>query len=310
MPDRMIHVLDSASLFQEACLKLTEDKILAVDCEGLNLGRNGTLDIISVFSTSRLELFLFDITSVGSQGFDNGLRDLFENPLITKLMFDCRQDTDALYHIFGVNIDGLVDVQLMDVFHSLNKQPKDRLPARSAPNYWSEVDKSITRVRGLGACIQTILGNEDVQTEKRNVQVMMQSQPQNIWCIRPLPKTLADYCLEDVKYLFDLYYMYMSYGVCIEKVKSASIRYRDYIKAIPKTDNISKFVCGHNLLPHNILEVEPYLGQGTQCKGCFKRFNAREFKKDLGSSKRFCRVCRKLDSRPKSNHRHRPCNGS
>ena len=309
----MINLLDSVSLVEAACAKLATEEIIAMDCEGFNLGRNGTVDIISIFSTAAQELFLFDLTSVGKLGFECGLQVLLENPSITKLMFDCRQDADALYHIFGVNIEGLIDVQLMDVLHSQKSKPKVRLPARSAPNYWSEVDKSVSRVRGLGACIQTILGDETVKARKSDFQQLMQSKTKNLWSLRPLSKALADYCLEDVKHLYDLYYMYSSYGVDIEKVKSSSVRYRDYIKTIPNTEAVSKFVCGHNFLPHNILDVEPYLGQGTQCKGCFKRFNAREFnEKDLDYSKKFCRVCRKLNSRYaiNSNYRHRPCNRS
>jgi exonuclease 3'-5' domain-containing protein 1 len=309
----MTNVIDSVTLVKDACTRLASEEIIAVDCEGLNLGRNGTLDIISVFSTSCHELFLFDIKSVGKQSFECGLKLLLENPSITKLMFDCRQDADALYHIFGVNIEGLIDVQLMDVLHTLKLKPKIRLPARSSSNYWSEVDKTVSRVRGLGACIHAILGDESVQAEKGNVKEMMQNKAKNIWCLRPLPKVLVDYCLEDVKHLYDLYYLYTSYGVSIEKVKSASIRYRDYIKTIPKAEGINKFVCGHNLLPHNILDIETYLGQGLQCKGCCKRFNAREFNEmDPDSIKRFCRVCRKLNPQTGSyrSYKHRHCNRS
>ena len=42
--------------------------------------------------------------------------------------------------LVGVNIDGLIYVQLMDFLHSLNIQLKDRLPARLALNLWSDDD--------------------------------------------------------------------------------------------------------------------------------------------------------------------------
>jgi exonuclease 3'-5' domain-containing protein 1 len=43
------------------------------------------------------------------------LQQILEDPSVTKLMFDCRVDSDALFHQHGVSLKGVFDVQLADV---------------------------------------------------------------------------------------------------------------------------------------------------------------------------------------------------
>lgn len=61
---------------------------------------------------------LFDVALLGRAVFDDGsepLRGLLEDPAVTKLMFDCRRDSDALFHQFQVRLAGVLDVQLEHV---------------------------------------------------------------------------------------------------------------------------------------------------------------------------------------------------
>ena len=44
-----------------------------------------------------------------------GIRELLEDPDFPKIFFDCRQDSDALFHQFGVLLRGVRDLQLMEL---------------------------------------------------------------------------------------------------------------------------------------------------------------------------------------------------
>ena len=43
------------------------------------------------------------------------LRGLLENKGITKWMCDCRRDSDAIYHQFGIRMQNVIDLQMAEV---------------------------------------------------------------------------------------------------------------------------------------------------------------------------------------------------
>ena len=44
----------------------------------------------------------------------SSFRSLLEDPNVVKVTFDCRSDSDALFHQFGVTIQGVLDIQILD----------------------------------------------------------------------------------------------------------------------------------------------------------------------------------------------------
>ncbi len=66
-------------------------------------------------------------TGGGSSGAPGGglrcLKEMLECPSVTKLFFDVRCDAEALYHQHGVNLRGVVDLQLSEVRRSRRGQP-------------------------------------------------------------------------------------------------------------------------------------------------------------------------------------------
>ena len=81
--------------------------------QGENLGRDGKLHFIQ-FGCEDGSVFLFDILTLGMDAFEHGgLRALLEDGGVTKLMYDCRHDADALFHLCGgVRVAGAVDLQI------------------------------------------------------------------------------------------------------------------------------------------------------------------------------------------------------
>ncbi|KAL8997098.1 MAG: hypothetical protein Q9169_003534 [Polycauliona sp. 2 TL-2023] len=93
---------------------------LFIDLEGVNLCRNGTVSILQVLVSPGGSTYLIDIHSLGSKAFhtpgvdgQTTLKSILESDAISKVFFDVRNDSDALYAHFGIKLAGIQDLQLM-----------------------------------------------------------------------------------------------------------------------------------------------------------------------------------------------------
>jgi hypothetical protein len=103
--------IDTIDQVKFACDVLRDCLRIAIDIEGVNLGRTGRISIIQI-ATDRKEVFLFDITTLGVKAFNHGLRNILQSNRIQKMIFDCRQDCDALYHLYKVRLNSVHDCQV------------------------------------------------------------------------------------------------------------------------------------------------------------------------------------------------------
>ena len=180
--------VDTVPKVTRAVKELKKQKEIALDCEGFSLGRKGTLDIVTI-GTMNKKVFLFDITQLKSTAFDHGLRDLLQSDrdTMTKLMFDCRNDSDALLHLFNVKLDGVLDLQVVDYLRrkGMKKVNEDPVAIRG-------LDKIID---GGVASLKSRIGDQIKNASIRG---------QNIWIARPLGPELENYCALDVLKLFEI----------------------------------------------------------------------------------------------------------
>ena len=96
--------------------------ILAIDLEGHDLGRNDTISVLQMYVSALDTVYLLDIFVMGAPAFftpgihsGKTFANILENTQFVKLLYDCRRDNDALYHLFGVSMAGVVDLQLADI---------------------------------------------------------------------------------------------------------------------------------------------------------------------------------------------------
>ena len=85
---------------------------VAFDCEGVNLSRAGTLEIVSLcFEDSAYVVYLVDLGNAATQRQQraDALKRLFECASVTRVIHDCRMDCDALYHIHGIQLNNVHD---------------------------------------------------------------------------------------------------------------------------------------------------------------------------------------------------------
>jgi len=94
-----------------------------IDLEGVDLCREGSLSILTLLIDTgipTMRVCLIDVHSLGLQAFNTTgikqktLKDILQDEKIPKVFFDVRNDSDALFAHFGVALQGVEDVQLME----------------------------------------------------------------------------------------------------------------------------------------------------------------------------------------------------
>ena len=198
--------VDSLSTLQELLdtLELIPDSSppLSIDLEGVNLGRNGSISILSLYAVHLGIIYLVDVHTLGEAAFssprpgqDTSLRAILESPSIKKVIFDVRNDSDALYSHYGISLAGVQDLQLMEL----------------ATRIWSK-----KYVAGLAKCIERdspMSGLTKAEWKKRKDEVSRLFDPRKggsygIFNERPMAPEVQEYCSADVAHLPGLYGFY------------------------------------------------------------------------------------------------------
>ena len=162
------------SMVNTLCSSSDKDAKIAFDCEGVNLSRLGSVEIVSIcFSSS--EVYLIDFGKEKCPKIVETVKELFECSTLTKIIHDCRMDCDALYHNHGIKLNNVHDTSAFHDFigYEENKNLNDTLSFYGI-RVNAERDKSVYK-----------------------------SNP-NFWAARPLTKKMIDWASSDVDKLFQL----------------------------------------------------------------------------------------------------------
>ncbi|KAL1593138.1 hypothetical protein SLS60_010745 [Paraconiothyrium brasiliense] len=202
LPDIIDTQADVGSLADSLLDLPTNPPSLYVDIEGVNLSRHGTVSILQIYVLPTDRTYLVDIYTLKGAAFTTGgsrgqsLKQIFESVGIPKAFFDIRNDSDALYSHFGINVAGIVDIQLME------------LATRTG---------SKRCINGLARCMER--GEASMSyTEKarwaenkeagRKLFAPERGGSYEVFNVRPMPENIKQYCMQDVKYLPRLWQRY------------------------------------------------------------------------------------------------------
>ncbi|GAB7325052.1 hypothetical protein MBLNU13_g09148t2 [Cladosporium sp. NU13] len=98
---------------------------LSVDLlEGYHLRKDSTTSPVQIFVHATNAVYLVHVAVLGAAAFSTPvtavsgifkampltLKKVLESSAVTKLFWDCRSDSQALYHLYGVKLAGVVDV--------------------------------------------------------------------------------------------------------------------------------------------------------------------------------------------------------
>ena len=174
---------------------------LYLDLEGVKLGRRGSISIISLYIVPIKKIYLIDIHSLGKTAFSTtnrsatSLKTILESPSIPKVFFDIRNDSDALFSHFQISVNGIQDLQLMEL--ATRKGSKDV-------------------VAGLAKCIEnespiSAVAKEEWQRTKEGTRHLFDPKKggrYEIFNDRPMKPEIIQYCAWDLALLPGLYNVY------------------------------------------------------------------------------------------------------
>ncbi|KAF3072153.1 hypothetical protein CFAM422_005728 [Trichoderma lentiforme] len=192
------------------------EPLMYIDLEGEQLGRNGSVSLMTVlvYPGEGLErIYVIDIYTLGNITFevvggrDKSFKNILESPEISKVFFDVRRDSEALFAHYGVSLRGVWDLQLMD----------------SAARPRTEQRRLLS---GLAKCMQFA----PLTNAQKAEWTLCKNQGDLVWNPdkggsysafnkRPLPGEILRYCAGDVAYLPGMY----------KKYASKSARWRSFV---------------------------------------------------------------------------------
>jgi hypothetical protein len=168
--------------------EIKKHTIICVDLEGINLGRKGQITLLQIGVKN--SIYLFDVLELKEKLFDQGMRAILQSKKQLKLFFDCRTDSDALYHQYSVELKRVHDVQVFDILYRRIKKFGGKY------------------LRGYNNCVSAFVTNIDprfVSLKEKISKIMTDGSDNNFWGRRPIPEEALEYAAYDVKYMFDIY---------------------------------------------------------------------------------------------------------
>lgn len=125
MDQATITFIDTASSLRRVIDQITDlptdPPSLYLDLEGIRLGRKGSISLISILATPQNAVYIVDVHLLrdaafytsGSKG--ESLRSILESMHIPKVFFDIRNDSDALFSHYNIRVNGVIDLQLLEL---------------------------------------------------------------------------------------------------------------------------------------------------------------------------------------------------
>lgn len=301
-------LVDSDTGLQDAISEIKQKiaeriALLAVDCEGNSLSREGALTIITVATEEKV--YIFDVQKLGQATFSSGLGEILEDKSHKKLMFDCRQDSDALWHQFKVKLSGVLDLQLLEVIYrrenpsaSTTKTPQSSFKNKRGGrrNRRSQRTDEVEKIYGFGRCLELYLQDENLVKIKDKGRELLEEDDE-LWTKRPLTDELIQYCVVDTMAMFRLYNKMKDVnGGEQARLRVASDKYVDLYRG--KTERSFDEYETNAYLPLDIIPDKGTLGfpvANTVCTRCHRRFPHEEFSiTQLRNGEQKCRVCKEI----------------
>lgn len=190
---------------------LEKQKLISVDIEGVGLCAVGQISIIQigVIHDKSNKVFIFDMLHIGPQD-QKRLKNILEDRKIKKIMHDCRADSGALYHQLGITIQNVFDTQAYNVIVRSMVPGKKLMQLSSLTSLYK-----IYLLNGFNTNISdkyvrySKANHESIEYYNTLASNMMNSTNCECWLKRPLNNNLLIYSVNDVCWLFDLYFTFI-----------------------------------------------------------------------------------------------------
>eukprot|EP00927_Polykrikos_kofoidii_P079668 TRINITY_DN76463_c0_g1_i1.p1 TRINITY_DN76463_c0_g1~~TRINITY_DN76463_c0_g1_i1.p1 ORF type:complete len:326 (-),score=78.29 TRINITY_DN76463_c0_g1_i1:50-1027(-) len=289
---------DTVRTARAACERIASHRgPIAVDSEGVALGRDGKLSLIQIALPRYV--VIFDVQEIGGEslfGASCGLGQLLKDSNRVKVFFDCRRDCDTLDKQFALRVENIFDLQIADVILRDDDEDEQqrrlfgflhRGSIRGQPQNY----ENVVKLRSL----HEVLGEYGLSGKEK-----LSQYAHDQWGERPLSATLREYAFEDavgIRDLFEKMLQTPGYSEAEGAIKVASRRYADKIRSLAKLPE--KKYMDHPLLPLCVVEDFPEVPKAyptVACPKCLSELPASIFSKVKRKKRDFrCDVCRAID---------------
>ena len=180
--------------------------MLYFNLEGVRLGRHGSISIISLYIASLNKAYLIDIHRLGEAAFSTSndsstsLKSILESPAVTKVIFDVRNASDALFSHYQISVDGIKDLQIMELACRQDSQEVVTTLTEATLTECVEKDSAISTA--VKAKLQRM---EDCA--RRLYDPNMGGQYE-VFNERPIRPEIIQHCAQGAALLRGLYYVY------------------------------------------------------------------------------------------------------
>lgn len=204
--------VDSATgisdLLDAVALLWTDPPSIFIDLEGSNVSRNGSISLLVLLLDTRApqkHVYLIDVFKLGATAFDtlgkNGktLRDVLQSPSVPKVFFDVRNDSDALHTHFNISLQGVEDVQLMEVGSRQHAGKKFLNSLAKSIEFGAVIDHPST-----GPRMMSELEKQDWKATKEKAEALFRPQDGGsgkVFNARPLAEEIVASCVGNVLHL-------------------------------------------------------------------------------------------------------------
>ena len=179
-----------------------------IDLEGVNLCREGSISILTLLidtGVSTRRVGLIDVHTLGAQAFNTAgakrktLKDVLQDERIPKVFFDVRNDSDALFAHFGVALQGIEDVQLME--SATRKTTASR-------KFLNGLTKCVENNLPMPICGSGLVSWKLAKEKGERLFKAEHGGSYDVFNQRPIPEDISSYCVGDVQYLPELRYRF------------------------------------------------------------------------------------------------------
>lgn len=109
-----VEVITSTSRCQQVVRELEKCDVIAMDAEGVQLGKDGPLTLLQIGTVDHV-VYLFDITTNRNLFSEGKLQSLLTSPRILKVVHSCSGDSAALYFQFNIRLQNVFDTQVANL---------------------------------------------------------------------------------------------------------------------------------------------------------------------------------------------------
>jgi len=221
------NVRDCAAAVSEL-MRVTE---VAVDIEGIDHGRDGTICLIQA-SSSACHTVIFDISTMGAAAFSHGrLAVLLEDRKVTKVVFDGRTDNDALFHQYGYIMKNVYDIQVLQILKFAYRGGQ----GLADPAHLKGLEKCLELSRVLSPADMRNL--QSIRARGKQLYLPENGGRFERWLERPLRPELIEYAAADVPLLLAMKQAWADEELDVDVVEISESRIHDRVDEVHPQDS-------------------------------------------------------------------------